>query len=370
MRVGLNATCFNDRPSGANQRFAGIYGALIRRRRDIEFVVYEPADQRIGHWFADAPNVLVRRTPLPSVGRLSRVWAGLGYWSRQLRADRLDLFEAFHLPLVRAPDCPTILTIHDLRPVLPNVPRPRRDAADLVMHHALGHADRVIAVSDAIADEIRVFHPSAKVSTVYNGVDGAGFAMPDAAQVAAVRTRYALPDAYLLAIGHLETRKNLPVLIEAVARLRDRGTPRLLVIVGNDGGERAAILSRIAALRLADLVTVIGNADDETVRALYAGCTMLAFPSRYEGFGIPILEAMAADRPMILSDIPVFRELTLDRGVYFSPDDPEAAAAAIGRVWQNPEEAARQRWLGAARLPDFGFDRLADQVAAIYGSLT
>ena len=76
MRIGLNATCFNDRPSGANQRFLGIYGALVRRRPDIEFVVYEPADQRIADWFGGAPNVVARPTPIPSVGRFARLRAG------------------------------------------------------------------------------------------------------------------------------------------------------------------------------------------------------------------------------------------------------------------------------------------------------
>lgn len=275
----------------------------------------------------------------------------------------------FHLPLVRAPNCPTVLTIHDLRPVLPEVSTLRRKIAARVMHHGLGRADRVIAVSNAIADEIRQFHPSARVSTVYNGVDAASFAMPEAATVTAVRRRYALPDAYILAIGHLEARKNLSVLVEAVARLRDRGTPHALAIVGNEGGERAAILAQIAALRLTDLVTVIEHADDDTLHALYAGCTMVAFPSRYEGFGIPILEAMAAERPMVLSDIPVFRELTLGQGVYFPPDDPDAAAAAIERVWNNSVERLRQRRLGAARLPDFGFDHLAAQIATIYETM-
>lgn len=369
MRVGLNATCFNDRPSGANQRFVGLYGALIRQNPHIEFVVYEPSDQRIAGWFGDAPNVSARVTPIPSVGRLARVRAGFNYWSRRLREDRLDVFEAFHLPLVRAPDCPTILTIHDLRPLLRDTPTPTRAMATLVLHHAFARADHVIAVSDAVADEVRAFHPAARVSTVYNGVDPASFAMPSAQAVAAVRARYALPGSYLLAVGHLEARKNLPMLIEAVALLRCRGMARPLAIVGNDGGERAAIRSRIAEHGLADLVTVIEHADNDAVRALYAGCEMLVFPSRYEGFGIPILEAMAMDKPMVLADTAVFRELTAGQGVYFPVDDAQAASEAIERTWRAPTEQARQRAFGRARLHDFTFNQLAGQVAALYESL-
>ncbi|MBE2992947.1 glycosyltransferase family 4 protein [Sphingomonas sp. CFBP 13603] len=369
MRVGLNATCFNDRPSGANQRFLGIYGALIRQNPDIEFVVYEPSDQRIATWFGDAPNVSARATPIPSVGRLARVRAGFNYWRHRLREDRLDLFEAFHLPLVRAPDCPTILTIHDLRPLLADTPLLTRVMSGLVLHDAFRRADHVIAVSDAVADEIRTFYPSANVSTVYNGVDPASFARPSAQAVAAVRARYTLPETYLLTIGHLEARKNLPLLIDAVALLRARGAIRPLAIVGNDGGDRAAIRSHIAEHGLEDLVTVIEHADDAAVRALYAGCEMLVFPSRYEGFGIPILEAMATDKPMVLADTAVFRELTSGQGVYFPVDDALAAADAIDRLWQQPVEHRKQVQFGRARLHDFTFDMLADQIAARYAML-
>lgn len=369
MRVGLNATCFNDRPSGANQRFLKIYGALIRDNPQIEFIVYEPIDQRIAAWFGGAANVTARRTPLPSVGRLARVRAGLGYWQRQLRTDRLDLFEAFHLPLVRAPDCPTILTIHDLRPVLAGEPLVRRMVAARVLHQAFDRADHVIAVSDAVRSEILAFHPAARVSTIYNGVDPDGFARVADDRVADVRLRYDLPERFVLAIGHLEARKNLPLLVDAIAVLRDRGCARALAIVGNDGGDRNTILERIARHRLESHVTLIEHADDATVSALYAGSDLLAFPSRYEGFGIPILEAMAADKPMVLADTPVFRELTLGKGCYFPVDDAEVAADALDRVWTDPVERARQRAFGAVRVRDFGFDRLAAQVAALYATL-
>src|SRR5579872_4047421 len=115
LRIGLNATCFSDRPSGARQRFVGLYGEVIRRRPHDEFIIYEPADCRVASWFGDAANVVARVTPLPSTARARRPLAGISYWRNELRATSLDLFEMFNLPLVKAPDCPTLLTIHDLR---------------------------------------------------------------------------------------------------------------------------------------------------------------------------------------------------------------------------------------------------------------
>ena len=107
MRVGLNAICFDDRPSGAKQRFLGIYGALISAHPEIDFVIYEPADCRVAQWFAGAANVVARPTPVPSSGQLRKAVAGARFWRHRLRADRLDLFETFNLPMVVAPDCPT-----------------------------------------------------------------------------------------------------------------------------------------------------------------------------------------------------------------------------------------------------------------------
>ena len=369
MRVGLNATCFNDRPSGANQRFFNIYHALVRRRPDIDFIVYEPVEHRIADWFGGAANVTAQVTPIPSVGRIARLRAGRGYWSSRLRADRLDLFECFHLPLLSAPACPTIFTIHDLRPIHADQSFLARRLSRWVLRDAFARADHVVAVSDAVKAEILAFRPGTMVSTIYNGVDPAAFASPDSATVAAVRERYKLPDSFVLAIGHLEPRKNLGVLVEAIAKLRDAGISVPLAIVGNDGGSRASLVEQIVAGRLEPLITMIEDADDATVRALYAGCTMVAFPSRYEGFGIPILEAMAAGKPLVMSDTDVFRELTLGQGRYFPPGDPAAAAAAIADVWTDPGERARQIISGRERVEAFGFDRLADEVAVLYERL-
>jgi glycosyltransferase involved in cell wall biosynthesis len=370
VRIGLNATCFDDRPSGANQRFRQLYGAVIRRNPEIEFLIYESADGPVASWFADLPNVVARRTPLPGRGRLRRAIAGLGYWKRALRRDALDLFETFSLPLVEAPDCPTLFTIHDLRPVHRSTGTTLdRFVARRVLRHAFDHADHIVAVSEAVRTEILAWRPRAAVSVVYNGIDPAPFGAPQADAIATIRRRYALPDAFALCVGHIEPRKNLSLLIDAVAALQDAGCERPLVIAGRDGGARAAIIARIAHHNVGHRVTLIDDADDEALRSLYAASRLVVMASRDEGFGIPLLEAMAAGRPLVLSDIAVFRELMQDHGCYFRADDAHSAADAIERVWTDRALRARLVAYGRGRVRDFDFDRLADRISALYVAL-
>lgn len=368
MRVGLNATCFNARPSGANQRFRTLYGAVIRRNPDIRFILYEPADYPVGSWFGPVDNLEIRRTPLRSSGRVGRQWAGLCYWRRALAGEALDLFENFSLPLVGAP-CPNLLTVHDLQPIRHGNAVMARVITDMVLHHAFARADRVMVVSQAMRDDLLRFHPGTRVDVVFNGVDPSVFKRQGGKEAVGIGLRRRLPDEFALAVGHFEPRKNLGLLVDAIAVLRDRGQSRPLVIVGRDGGEGKALRRRIAERQLERLITVIEDADDLEVRALYAACRLVVTPSRYEGFGIPLIEAMAARRPLAVSDIPVFRELTGGQGAYFPVDDPAAAADTMERVWTDEAERGRLIAVGLDRLGTFDVDRLADRIVSVYAAV-
>ena len=367
MRVGLNATCFNDRPSGARQRFEGLYGALIRRRPDIEFMIYEPRDCRVARWFGGAPNVHAVTTPLPSAGRLARAMAGLGYWRARLKKDRHDLFETFNLPLVRAPDCPTIFTIHDVRTIGRDVSLLSRLAASVMTKGALRDADAVITVSETMRNELLAIEPRAWITTIHNGIDPVSFA--DGPDDGNVLQRLGLSRPYLLSVGHIEPRKNYERLVGAMRIVRDSRPDLGLVIVGNDGGSLATLEHRIAAQGMGDAVHLRHNVADPDLRALYRGSTAVVFPSLYEGFGIPILEAMAARRPLITSDLAVFAELTQGGAATFSPHSVEDMAATIAVLLDDPARQAAQVAHGLTRVGDFAFDLLASEIEAVYHHL-
>jgi len=370
LKIGLNATCLNDRPSGAKQRFVGIYGDLVKRLPDAEFVVYEPADCRVGAWFDGAPNVTARRTPLLSEGRVSKFLQGLGYWRMALPKEKFDLFEGFNQPLVRAPTGRTLMTIHDIRRMYSEYGALERGVYKIALARSMARADHVITVSETMKQEILGFFPRASISVIYNGLDATGFATVTEADLQAVRRKHGLPENFILAVGHLERRKNDLRLIDAMARLRDRGQSCSLLIIGNDSGERQVIEERIESAKLTGTVKFLSGLSEHEVRCAYKLCSLFVFPSSYEGFGIPILEAMAAERPMVLSDIPVFREITQDKGVYFPHDDAEAMAAAIETVLSSSSERARLIDYGKERVQAFSFQSLAGQLASLYKAFT
>ena len=374
MKIGLNATCINDKPTGAKQRFLGIYGELVKRLPEAEFVVYEPLDCRVGDWFGGAPNVSVRRTPLPSEGRARKFIKGLRYWNTALSQEPFDIFEGLNLPLVVAPTGRTLLTIHDIRGRRNDCGILERAANGVFLERSLKAADHVITVSEAMKREILQVFPGLPISVVYNGLDTQGFDAVFEIDQQAVRRKYDLPAEFILAVGHLERRKNYLRLVDSMARLRDQGRSCSLLIVGNDRGgndrnERKAIEERINAADLSGCVKILTGLSDFEVRCVYKLCTLVVFPSSYEGFGIPILEAMAAGRPMVLSDIPAFREITENRGIYFPHDDTAAMASAIKKGISSSSDRGRLIKYGNERINAFSFNSLAAQLEGVYKSL-
>ena len=369
IKVGLNATCLNERPSGAKQRFVGIYRELVKELPEAKFVVYEPVDCRVGLWFEDAPNVLFQPTRLHSERRISKLLGGLNFWPKTLSKESFDFFECFNQPLFKAPDGRTILTIHDVRRIHPEWSGWERLAYKAALRRDLSLADHVITVSHAMKEEILDCFPEASISVIYNGIEPSEFDGVSYDEIMAIRIKYQLPETFILAVGHFEKRKNYLRLIDAMAHLRDTGNSCKLVIVGNDSGEGLPMRERVQSANLTEHVLILSGLDDTEVRCIYKMCQLFVLPSSYEGFGIPILEAMASGCPMALSDIPVFREITENRSVYFPYDDSVAMANAIHGLLNSEIERGLQIKYGLRRVQDFNFKSLAGQLANLYRTL-
>ncbi len=370
MKIGLNATCLNSRPSGAKQRFIGLYKALFKRMPTAEFVVYQTAESDLSDYFGPCSNVEFVTAAIPDGGRLKKFLASIKYWRKEFAVRQFDIFEGYHLPFTTSPAGKNILTMHDIRGVSHYSGPLERFQFGTVLANAFSKADHVITVSEAMRSDILAFSPGLDVSVIYNGIDADEFATVDADKLAKVWAKLGLSGDFILTVGHFEKRKNYARLIEALAGLHKSGTAVNLVMVGNDSGEMSSIRNQVEALGLSAHVVILSGVSDDTVRWLYRLARLFVFPSYYEGFGIPVLEAMAASCPMALSDMPVFREITRNQGLYFPFDNVPAMIEAITTGLQSDPERQRQLAVNADRVMDFAFDGIAVELEALYRRLT
>jgi alpha-1,3-rhamnosyl/mannosyltransferase len=232
------------------------------------------------------------------------------------------------------------VTIHDLWPfVSPSGDLPRRAREQQHYLTAAARADRFIAVSRNTAREAVSFlgiDPS-RIDIVPHGVERLTASKP-------VPAKFADVDRYVLFVGEAEPRKDIATLIDAASRLPEalRRTTAL-VLAGRDG---AANLERPSGLR----IEATGEVSDERLASLYAGAAAFAFPSRYEGFGLPVLEAMQYGVPVIAADAAGIRDAGGDAAVYFPAGDAGALTAALTRVLDDQEFAQGLRTSGLARV--------------------
>jgi len=287
-------------------------------------------------------------------------------------ARRRGELDVVHAPSVAVPPrgrYRLVVTVHDAAPLLfPETYPPRgRRFHRRGIAAAARRADLVITVSQAAADEIEKHTdiPAERVRVVPNGVDLTEASDDD---VVAARVAFDLGERpYVLWLGSLEPRKNVGVLVEAFARwAATSDVPHQLVLAGPSGWveDRDAVLA--PARRLGDRVRTIGRVGDDHLRGLYRGADIFVLPSRHEGFGIPVLEAMAQGTPVIASDIPALREVAGDAARLITPTDPDAWASALDDLLHDRDRHADLGEAGRRRAELFSWERCATETRAVY----
>jgi glycosyltransferase involved in cell wall biosynthesis len=312
---------------------------------------------------AHLPDLPTRALWTPPHHRLEQVVLPL-----ELAAIQGDVYHApdFIPPFVRR--VPAVVTIHDLAflkwPDLLTAPS-RRYYGQVA--RAVRSADRVIAVSARTRDDLieLVDAPAHRIEVVYEAAD-ARFRPVEAGAVAAVRARLGLPERYFLFVGTREPRKNLRRLLEAFALLADEPEAPDLVIAGRNGWLSEDLEGQAALLGIAPRVRFTGGVADEDLPAVYSGASAFVLPSIYEGFGLPTLEAMACQTPVIASTGGSLPEIVGDAALLVDPFDVAALGAAMRRIWREP--ALRQEMVerGRARARQFSWRRAAEETLDVY----
>ncbi len=287
----------------------------------------------------------------------------------------VDLYHAtdFVLPPTRR-EARTLLTVHDLS--FARVPSaaspPLKSYLDAFVPPSVAAADHILADSAATkADLVELYGaPEDKITVLYCGVNSRFKPVDAAESQQSLRRKYGLGDvAYVLSVGAVHPRKNYGRVIEAISALRGAGRDLHYVIAGGSGGLGAEMRRTIDRAGMDDRVHLPGRVDEADLPALYSGARMLAMPSLYEGFGLPVLEAMACGTPVITSDRSSLPEVGGSAALLVDPYDSEAIGDAVLKLETDP--ASRQGMIeaGFAQARKFSWERAARQLKTIYDTL-
>jgi glycosyltransferase involved in cell wall biosynthesis len=289
--------------------------------------------------------------------------------------DGVDIFQSSDVLLWRQPGALNVITVYDLSALLFPEYHTARNRELQERKHRFVHeeADVVIAISEATKRDV-VTHlnvPAERVEVVYGGVDAAMRPIEEPEAVARALAPLGLdPGGYILHVGTIEPRKNLVRLVEAYSLAREASPsafPRL-ALVGAKGWDFEGVFERVDALGLQDQVLFTKRVGRSLLPFVYNGAVLFVYPSVYEGFGLPILEAMACGLPVIASRTSSLPEIVGHAGVLIDPLDVEELARAIVDLLSDEGRRLELREAGLARARQFSWQRAARETLAVYGS--
>jgi len=289
-----------------------------------------------------------------------------------LLRERVDVYHSPHYVLPPLVPCRSVVTIHDCIHLMFPQYLPNRLAyvyAKTFMWWAAHRSARVLTVSEASKrDILRYFDiPEEKVTVIHNGLDERFRVPPPDAEIHRVRERFQLDERFILYAGNVKPHKNVERLIDAFHVLHTNGFEHLkLLIIGSDISKYATLRRAIHTHDLHKYVRFLGFVSDETLAALYRLAAVFVFPSLYEGFGFPPLEAMASGTPVVASNLSSLPEVLGDAALLVDPYDANALAGAIRRVLVDDTLRRELSARGQAKVQEYSWEEAARRVRQIY----
>lgn len=334
MRIGFDATALPARPVGAGRYIIRLVRALAALGAEDELVVFVQDSRRP---LIDAPGLEhVHWIETPEISPALRLVWEQTMLPRLANRASLDLLHSPHYTRPLQLPCASVVTFHDMTFFLyPQLhTRAKRLFFPWMMRISARRADAIIADSESTRrDAMNILHiPEEKISTVTLGIGEEFRRITDEALLEDCRRRYQLPQDFFLYVGLVEPRKNLPLLLDAYAQLLLQEDAPALVVVGRFGWMSEDVFRQIEALRLQDRVVFTGYIPDQDLPLVYNLAHTLLYPSRYEGFGFPPLEAMACGTPVITTAVSAMQDQVGKAGLLVPPQDVQALCQAMRQI--------------------------------------
>ena len=355
MRMGINAALSSAREGYRQTGISRYIGELIDGLERVK----DPDDSLMLFGRHTGP---IKDSPMARI-----LWEQTGL-PVNIAARRLDVF---HTPIGAVPllsPAPTVVTVHDLAFLkFPDqLPASRRNWLIAATRHSARRATRIITVSQATANDLQEWLdiPDDRIQAIPLATSGkvervAGKSLE------VFRMKWDIDKPYVLAVGTLEPRKNLPTLLRAFAKIKD-DIPHQLVLVGPEGWLTGELKNTLQELNLGDRVRLTGFVSDEELGGWYSAADLYVFPSYYEGFGLPAIEAMRCGAPVLASDNSAFPEVIGEAGVLIPADDTAMWSESIRDLLRDESRRMHLRDLGFARADAFSWDRTAQETYNVY----
>jgi glycosyltransferase involved in cell wall biosynthesis len=371
MRIGIDFTPAISQSAGIARYTRDLVTALARLDTPDRFTLFSAERPTKDRGIPDAPNFDTRIVPLGN-RNATILWQRLrAPLPIELLAGNMRVFHGPDFILPPTLRARRVVTIHDLAFVTnPECAVPSLVSyLNAVVPRAVRAADRVIAVSRNTADDLaeRLGVPRDKIDVIHLGISPAFTPQVDAAAVAALRSKYALERPFVLAVGTIEPRKNYELLIRAFAAARrDPAGPQRLVIAGKPGWLYEGVYNAVEELGLRESVTFLDYLPEGELPTLYHAAAAVAMPSIYEGFGIPVVEAMASGTPVVCSTGGSLPEVAGEAALLVPPTDESALAQALVQIVNDDALRATLRARGLERATLFNWDAAARAHLAVY----
>jgi glycosyltransferase involved in cell wall biosynthesis len=363
VRIGIDARLVYYHKAGIGQYILRLSQALAQIDNDDEFVLF--ASRKDSTRIVTQSNFRRQTLWTPSHHRFERQALSL-----ELLPHSLDVL---HSPDFIPPQhvrYPTIITVHDLAFLL----YPRFMTRESARYYgqvdiAARQANHVIAVSQSTKrDTIRLLGvPEEKITVIHEAAHPLFTPVTNEEALARTRERYRLPENFILFVSTIEPRKNLPTLLRAFRQLRDKyKTDAVLAIAGNRGWLADEVDHVIDELKLSEIVRFIGGVPNDELVYLYNAARIFVWPTFYEGFGLPPLEAMACGTPVITSNVSSLPEVVGDAAMLINPEDVDGLTVTMWRVLSDEKLQREMRAKGLKRAQTFSWERAARETLAVY----